>query len=390
MSIRSIVFWSHLTTGVVAGLIVLSLSVSGVLLTYERQIIQLSERNLFTVPVSSSQLSVDELLEHAKLVTTEPGGLSLVFRDNRSLPAVITSGQTQVGLINPYNGEVLRLGQSQTQAVFHWITEFHRWFAVDSDSRGVAKSITGAANIGFLFLLLTGAWLWLPKIAKWPMFRTRLFLKKQPNSKARDFHWHHVFAAWSFIPLLVIILTATVFSYTWSNNLVFSAFGETASIRKSMRGAQGSASAERTETSLSEIKSAGIAKASLQDLYEKAQQHNPDWHSIKISAPKSVTADVSMQLDTSNSGGQPTKLSTLVFSRSSGKLIKEETFADKTPATQARFYIRFLHTGEALGILGQTAAGLASILACILVYTGLMLAYRRLVKPLFVRRALLH
>ena len=37
--LRKIIFWCHLSTGVTAGLIVLTMSITGVLLTYERQII---------------------------------------------------------------------------------------------------------------------------------------------------------------------------------------------------------------------------------------------------------------------------------------------------------------------------------------------------------------
>jgi uncharacterized iron-regulated membrane protein len=48
--------------------------------------------------------------------------------------------------------------------------------------------------------------------------------------------------------------------------------------------------------------------------------------------------------------------------------------------------VRFLHTGEALGIAGQTIAGLVSLTSTVMVWTGLALAYRRLIAPLFVRK----
>jgi hypothetical protein len=38
-SLRTIVFWSYLTAGVIAGVVILVMSVTGVLLTYERQLI---------------------------------------------------------------------------------------------------------------------------------------------------------------------------------------------------------------------------------------------------------------------------------------------------------------------------------------------------------------
>jgi uncharacterized iron-regulated membrane protein len=38
--IRKTVFWIHLGTGVIVGLVVLMMSVTGVLLTYERQLVE--------------------------------------------------------------------------------------------------------------------------------------------------------------------------------------------------------------------------------------------------------------------------------------------------------------------------------------------------------------
>jgi uncharacterized iron-regulated membrane protein len=40
--------------------------------------------------------------------------------------------------------------------------------------------------------------------------------------------------------------------------------------------------------------------------------------------------------------------------------------------------MRFTHTGEVLGFWGQTLAGLVSLGAAVLVYTGLLLSLRRL------------
>ncbi|MSR11799.1 MAG: PepSY domain-containing protein, partial [Gammaproteobacteria bacterium] len=45
---------------------------------------------------------------------------------------------------------------------------------------------------------------------------------------------------------------------------------------------------------------------------------------------------------------------------------------------QARAWVRFLHTGEALGGIGQTLAGIASLAAVLMVWTGLALSWRRL------------
>ena len=51
----------------------------------------------------------------------------------------------------------------------------------------------------------------------------------------------------------------------------------------------------------------------------------------------------------------------------------------------ARLWMRFLHTGEALGAGGQLMAGIASLGAAMLVWTGLALALRRLARGVRAR-----
>ena len=60
MKVRPIVFWSHLVAGVTAGIVILMMSVTGVLLTYERQIVAWMEDSYVAEPDSDSvPLSAD-------------------------------------------------------------------------------------------------------------------------------------------------------------------------------------------------------------------------------------------------------------------------------------------------------------------------------------------
>jgi uncharacterized iron-regulated membrane protein len=57
--------------------------------------------------------------------------------------------------------------------------------------------------------------------------------------------------------------------------------------------------------------------------------------------------------------------------------VRWEPFSSYTKGRQLRSFLRFAHTGEVAGIIGQTIAGLASLGGVFLVYTGLALAWRR-------------
>ena len=74
---------------------------------------------------------------------------------------------------------------------------------------------------------------------------------------------------------------------------------------------------------------------------------------------------------------KPQKRYKITLNTQSGAVVQQTSFSDLSTYRKARSYIRFLHTGEALGLLGQTIAGLSSLFVCLLVYTGLMLSIRR-------------
>ena len=59
--------------------------------------------------------------------------------------------------------------------------------------------------------------------------------------------------------------------------------------------------------------------------------------------------------------------------------MKWETFSSNTLGRRVRTVLRFAHTGEVLGLPGQTIAGIASAGGTVLVYTGLALSLRRFI-----------
>ena len=74
MKLRKIIFWLHLTAGVVAGTVILVMSVTGVFLAFERQIVALAEGDIRTVtpPASDApRLSLDTLIAKARETVLE-------------------------------------------------------------------------------------------------------------------------------------------------------------------------------------------------------------------------------------------------------------------------------------------------------------------------------
>jgi uncharacterized iron-regulated membrane protein len=102
----------------------------------------------------------------------------------------------------------------------------------------------------------------------------------------------------------------------------------------------------------------------------------PDWKTISLRLQASKDGTVNLTVDRGN-GGQPQLRSTLTVGRESDEHVLLETFEDQSTGRRARFWLRFVHTGEYYGIAGQTIAGVASFAAIMLVWTGLALSWSR-------------
>jgi uncharacterized iron-regulated membrane protein len=354
------------------------MSATGVLLTYERQILAWAERDRYAEPPSpgAKRLSIQALL--GALRVQEPGfvPISIALRPDPHAPVQVAAGRSDVRNLDPYTGAVLPEAEPGPQAFFDTVTAWHRWFNVGDEHRDAARAITGACNLMFLFLLLSGLYLWLPPICNRVAFRTRLlFNAKAQTGKARDFNWHHVFGAWSVTPLIVIVASATVFSYGWANDLVYRSFGE----QPPVRGEAPASGAQPRATH------ALTGMLSLDALAARAAAAVPGWKKLTLTLPVAGSREVQFALDRGN-GGRPQHRRELLLDAASGAVVASRPFSSETPGRQARSIIRFLHTGEALGMAGQTVAGIVSLTSTIMVWTGLALACRRLIVPLWARR----
>ena len=86
------------------------------------------------------------------------------------------------------------------------MTDWHRWLGVQGENRTIARGVTGASNLGFLFLVVSGYYIWWPKLWTWPQLRNVTWFRRGLRSKARDFNWHNVIGFWSAIPLFIIVV----------------------------------------------------------------------------------------------------------------------------------------------------------------------------------------
>jgi uncharacterized iron-regulated membrane protein len=175
-------------------------------------------------------------------------------------------------------------------------------------------------------------------------------------------------------------------SFGWANALVYRVVGEAPPPRAANARANGNAprangsasrsSGQAARTNGNAPRAARVHTDGLDALWARAEAQVPGWRSITLRLPASPDAPAVFAIDAGN-GGQPQLRSTLTLERSTGRVVSWEPFDGQTPGRRLRSWTRFTHTGEYYGLIGQTVAGLVSLGAVILVYTGLALAFRR-------------
>ena len=371
---RRVLFWAHLSCGVAAGVLILLMSATGVLLAYEKQLVAAAEQgNRIAVAADAPMLTVQQLADKARAAAPDAQRIALVFNIDPAVPVTVTRGRDEPLLLHPWTGELLPDAAAGTRSFLHQVEQLHRRMGGEAGSTRAA--LMHVANLLFVFIVLSGLYLWLPAVWRWRAIKPRVVpTLGYVNGKARDYAWHQSFGIWMLLPLAIIAGTAVVMSYPWANALLFAAYGE----QPPQRGGEGPRQPRPPAAT-------DAAPVTLDQLMTVARIQMPDWQRLTVPVDVAApTLDIVAELP--GAGPRPPRR-TLTLSTVDAAVLKlspppAEAAARQTAGQRARNWVRYTHTGEYYGVIGQTVAALAALLACVLVYTGLALAWRRLVRPL--------
>jgi uncharacterized iron-regulated membrane protein len=370
--LRQVVFWCHLAAGVVAGLVILNMCVTGVLLTYQRQVTEWADRRGYNVAPpreGAPRLGVEALVAGARIPQPAAPPTSVTLYSDAAAPAALALPGGRTLFVNPYTGEALGEGSTGVRAFFRTVTDWHRWIGAVGEMRAAGRAVTGASNLIFLFIVASGFYLWWPRRWTRNSLRAVTWFRRGQGGKARDFNWHNVIGFWSALPLFVVVLSGVVISYTWASNLVYRVAGE-----------EPPAQQQRPAPPAGQQQPGGATPAplgGLDALWVRAERQVEGWRSITLQLQQKPDAPVVFAIDRGN-GGQPHLRSQLTLDRANGEVVRWEPASNNTAGRRLRSWMRFAHTGEVYGFIGQTIAGLVSLGGAFLVYTGLSLAWRRL------------
>lgn len=432
---RSVLFWVHLSAGVAAGVVILVMSFTGAVLALKPQIQNWVDRDVrYVTPSGAPRLGAHELLNAVKDARPDTSPQSLALDRDPEMAATVNLGREGNVYVNPYTGAILGAQSLRTSQFFQSMTSWHRYMGATGESRATGRAATGASNLAFLVLGLSGLYLWWPKALTLRHVKPIVWFRRTSTGRARDFNWHNTIGFWSLPAIVVMTLSGVMMSYTWANNLVYQVTGSPVPARGGGPGGAGPGGAgggaegrgrggEQSAASRGGPGAGGEGRlvqgdsregrvpggnregqavprredgpaagrpegsgqaqpiaipAALNLVQARAEQQIPAWSQMSLRLPNRDGGPVSFTITGGTQWWNQMARSNLTLNSANGEVVQWQPYEGQTAGQKLRGWLRFAHTGEAAGLGGQIVAGLGCLGGVFLVYTGVSLAFRRL------------
>jgi uncharacterized iron-regulated membrane protein len=223
---RNAFFWLHKWLGLVTGILVLIVSLTGCINVFADELKEYFYHDrMYVVPVENGQfLTFSEIRANAQKVLGPQikisrseiypsGNRTWVFRanltDKKSIGYWNYNKYYYRVYVNPYTGKVSYV-ENTLNEFFQLTLSLHRNLLLGDTVGGI---VTGTSALCFLILLLSGLVLWFPRKWKKKAFKSGLALKRSVGKKRMIYDLHKVLGFYSLIPALLISGTGLVFAF---------------------------------------------------------------------------------------------------------------------------------------------------------------------------------
>jgi uncharacterized iron-regulated membrane protein len=378
----------HLYAGLISGLVVILVCLSGTIYVYNTEIKEWADSERYFVEEEGSRLSLDEL--RSKVESQIGGEVTSVFVSEDPSRTVQFSllkegekGRGTTYFVNPYSGEVLADNSERTAAEEFMSMQFslHRWLLIDRieepllesmSNRELGRLINGIATSLFLLGVLTGMVIWVPqKVKSW---RQGLKVKWSGNWKRVNHDLHNTLAFYSLIALFIMSATGLFWSFQWYRE----------GWQKTWDTYQPPKEEQKGEEAI-EIVPGPALQFSLDNALAKVNETLPYSGNSRISLPKDDSESISIS-----------KYRTGFFARSgSDQLLLDQAnlevkesklFSDMTVRQQIGRSVKSLHTGEIFGTFTKFLWFVACLIATSLPITGTLIWWNKRKKKKSTRK----
>lgn len=369
--LKAVAAWLHLWVGLVTGLVVVVIAVTGCIQVFDEELFEAFHHHLVTVTPTGPARPVAELMQAAqqavgkKKVITDvrinEAGKSYVFtaskvnkRENMTLSYFSQFKYRDDIYVNPYTGKVL--GVIDVRYEFFNVTEqLHRQLLL---IKPVGSVVVGVCIMLFLLMMVTGFILWLPK--NYRQFKQNISVKWGAKWKRVNYDMHNSFGFWVLPLAIIIAVTGLVWSFKWWEKGIYKAFGS-AKPGVLLKQAPAVNTADTSGNHLNQIE------------YTIKQKVKDNYIAIGLNLPDKVGNVLMAYVYHRHRTDGWRNLSYYYFDTRTGRLFDQLEHASKPLGLKWRNSNKDIHTGRIYGLPTQILAFLASLVCASLPITGFLI-----------------
>lgn len=350
----------HLWLGLISGLIVFILCLTGTVLVIQEPVERWANQNVLQVTPGPERLPLETLIPQVAVQTGQEF-TGLMIPHDASQAIMLQKGRAPGVYVNPYSGEVLGGINQGLRDGFMVFFRLHRWLLLDSE---IGRPITGAATLMFIVILVSGLVLWMFKARPRPA--RSLMFKRGVSWKRLNYDLHVIFGFYTFLPLLVMSLTALY----WSYNPQF----ETSVYRLLDNQPAPAEEPEARPESNDDKKPKPLLSLPYAHLQAEATRLYPYAGDLQIRFPMGKPGDKPVTVTKTHN---PTSLSIpyrdgFTADAVTGTVIEQTPFASKTRAEKMLSLVKAIHVGTIFGSASFWIYLLACLIATSLPLTGVI------------------
>jgi uncharacterized iron-regulated membrane protein len=371
-SLKKLLGQIHLWGGLVSGIVVLVVSITGCLFVFEEEIRNFTQKKYRFVELqNTAKASLSDIsevvakefpnkkIEQVRVYADASRSTIVKLVDAKAVDKKVNKKadkeekepKKEAYGFNPYTAQLL--GKQDLEHDFmHAVEEIHTSLMLGE----VGKWIIKANVLIFFVMLLSGLYLW------WPRKKNQRKMAFNLNLKGKfqviNYSIHNTLGFYFLLPLMLITLTGIWWAIKPVQKLTYSALGQKMKVPKKVVSTY----------------QAGMT-FSPDDAFGSVATKYAGWKEAHINFAKNEKECVRVNLKYPYEVYKKSNL--FEFDQYSGKILKSEFYADYKTADKIKHANRDLHTGQNFGILGKLLAFFASLFAASLPITGFLIWYQR-------------
>ncbi len=275
----------HLWLGLISGLLVLFLGITGCILAFEREIENLTQEYRFVEEQANSKLEPSNLKRIADTQMPGKKAHSISYEPGKASKVVYFAFDPEyydIVFLNPYSGEVLKVKDMESD-FFKIVINGHYYLWLPPN---IGQPILASATLVFVVMLITGIVIWWPKNKA--ASKNRFKIKWNARWRRINYDMHNVIGFYISWFAIFLAITGLIMGFQWVASSVY----------WTTSGGDKLQVFEETFSDTTSVKKPNVQQDAIDKLWLITKKENPNYPgSIEIHPPIDENSSIEVALN---------------------------------------------------------------------------------------------